>query len=168
MARNLYILSGLPGSGKSTFAKKVLMQDKSKVYVSRDEIRFSMLDDNDAYFKNEKKVFETFTFRIAEGLFEGHDVIADATHLNMSSRNKLIKALLALHAPWNNIFLIIMDTPIEICIDRQSERDGREKVPQNVIENMAKSQNYRSLINEKYITKAIIVQEESEGKYRYG
>ena len=167
MAHNLYILSGLPGSGKSTFAKKVLMQDKSKVYVSRDEIRFSMLDDSDAYFKNEKKVFDEFTLRIAEGLFQGHDVIADATHLNMSSRNKLINALLAFHAPFGKIFLIIMDTPLETCIDRQSMRDGREKVPQNVIENMAKNQNYASLINEKYITKAIVVQEEGEG-YRYG
>ncbi len=143
------------------------MQDKSKVYVSRDEIRFSMLDDNDAYFQNEKKVFDTFVLRITEGLFEGHDVIADATHLNMSSRNKLIKALLALHAPWNNIYLIIMNTPLETCIDRQSGRDGREKVPQSAIENMSKNQNYKSLINEKYITKAIVVQEEGEG-YRYG
>ena len=51
----LYILSGCPASGKSTFGKKM-----SKItgipIVSRDEIRFSLLKDDEDYFSHEEDV----------------------------------------------------------------------------------------------------------------
>ena len=39
---NLWIMVGIPGSGKSYFAKNILMTDDSWQYISRDEVRFSM------------------------------------------------------------------------------------------------------------------------------
>ena len=53
MAKQLFIMIGAPGSGKSTWVKKQLRNDID-AYVSRDEIRFSMLQEGDAYFKYEK------------------------------------------------------------------------------------------------------------------
>lgn len=42
MKNKLYIMCGCPGSGKTTYAKKYLINDNT-VYVSRDDIRFSLL-----------------------------------------------------------------------------------------------------------------------------
>ena len=46
---NLFIMVGAPGSGKSHYLSKVV-NDKCKI-VSRDAVRFSMIKDEDEYFK---------------------------------------------------------------------------------------------------------------------
>ena len=60
---NLYLMCGIPGSGKSTYAKtnKDLKYCK---YISRDDIRYSLLKDEDDYFSKEKQVFRTFIAQI--------------------------------------------------------------------------------------------------------
>ena len=83
----LYMMVGCPGSGKSTFAKTL----KGK-YISRDEIRFKLLQDEDDYFAKEGEVFQKFIYEIEEGLSKYGDVIVDATHLNKGSRHKLSKS----------------------------------------------------------------------------
>ena len=55
---NLWIMVGIPGSGKSYFAKNILMTDDSWQYISRDEVRFSMVKENEPYFSKEYNVFE--------------------------------------------------------------------------------------------------------------
>ena len=47
---NLWIMVGIPGSGKSYFAKNILMTDDSWQYISRDEVRFSIIKDDEEYF----------------------------------------------------------------------------------------------------------------------
>ena len=49
----LYLMSGIPASGKSTYAHK-LAEKTGAVYISRDEIRFSLLKDEEDYFTHEK------------------------------------------------------------------------------------------------------------------
>lgn len=56
---NLYILSGCPGSGKSTWAKSHINPYFDK-YVSRDDIRFSLVKENEEYFSKEKEVYRLF------------------------------------------------------------------------------------------------------------
>ena len=51
---------GAPGSGKSTWIRKnmgILFKESMCVYVSRDAIRYGMLNDSDEYFSHEKEVF---------------------------------------------------------------------------------------------------------------
>ena len=90
MNNKLYIMSGCPGSGKTTYAKKHFPNAK---YVSRDEIRFSMVSENEAYFGKEEEVFNKFIEEINTGLRDSLDVVADATHLNVYSRLKLLSNL---------------------------------------------------------------------------
>jgi predicted kinase len=61
--------------------------------ISRDRIRFSLLKNEDAYFSNEKEVFEQFCSEIAKWLKKGKSCVADATHLNITSRARLINKL---------------------------------------------------------------------------
>ena len=68
----LYISSGLPGAGKSTFLKKIKKEEE--VIISRDEIRFSMLKEGDDYFKYEDRVYDIFISKIVKNLKAGKNV----------------------------------------------------------------------------------------------
>lgn len=135
--QTLWIMVGLPGSGKTTMAKKVLFKGSGWRYISRDDIRMEFLkDDDEDYFTYEASVFDIFTYRInkafnEEGVF---NVIADATHLNWSSRRKLIYNLNLDHKI--NIIPVVMTTPFDIAKERNNQRNGRACVPEKVLYNM--------------------------------
>lgn len=140
----LYIMVGIAGSGKSYFAKHRLCEGKMHtIYISRDEIRYSMMNDGDKYFDKEDAVFNEFVRRIKLHLSIGADaVIADATHLHWGSRRKLLNALGLLH---NNVYRnlsiipVVMNTDIVTAIQRNNSREGQAKVPENIIMNMYNS-----------------------------
>ena len=56
----LIIMSGAPGCGKSTYARKYCEEHKDTVIVSRDAIRFSLLKDGEHYFSKEIEVLRLF------------------------------------------------------------------------------------------------------------
>ena len=132
--KTLYLMSGVPASGKSTYARK-LAASNGAVYISRDEIRFAILKDNEDYFSHEDEVFDLFIMNIQKTLDSGNDCIADATHLNIKSR---LKTLNRLDLNDVRIVLIMMDTPIYECLVRNSKRAGLTMVPQRVLLNMGK------------------------------
>ena len=57
----LYIYCGIPGSGKSYYAQNI---QKDVPYLSRDAIRFSMVNEDEEYFSKETKVFNCFSARL--------------------------------------------------------------------------------------------------------
>lgn len=130
-----YIMSGIPGCGKSTWSRKFTAEHNNIVQVSRDEIRFSLLADGEDYFAHEDEVIATFYAEINEALAAGHDVIADATHI---SDRALYNTLKAIRADCK-MLLVSFDTPLEVCILRNFAREGRECVPTKVIVNMSKA-----------------------------
>lgn len=135
MKPTLYILIGVPGSGKSTWAN---MFCKHLRYVSRDEIRFDLINENEDYFSHEKEVFSKFVGTITQTLVDGFSVVADATHINMASRRKLTYAIDNLFKDYNIVY-VIFDTPYEICFARNNMREGRAHVPEEVLKNMYNS-----------------------------
>ena len=131
----LIILIGCPGSGKSTFAKKLCKENKNYIHISRDDIRFSLLEDNDKYFDKEDEVFKLFTETIQKELDSGKNVYADATHLTGVSRLKLMNSL---NLEGVDIVPIVMNTPLNVCLQRNSLREGIRRVPEKVIKNAYK------------------------------
>jgi len=140
----LYIMVGAPGSGKSYFAKKYLFAGKPHiVYISRDEVRYSMINEKDAYFSKEDDVFAEFVRRIKYHIAIGADaVIADATHLNWNSRRKLLNALNILNETNNNLAIIpvVLKPNINIVLERNNTREGRANVPEDVVKRMWNNQ----------------------------
>lgn len=129
----LFLMMGVAGSGKSTWCKNHF--DESKIsYVSRDEIRFSLVSEDEEYFSKENEVFRQFVYEINDALNLGIDVVADATHLNAASRNKLISLI---KAPVDEINVIWIKTPLEIALERNAQREGRAFVPVSVIRRMS-------------------------------
>ena len=140
----LYILCGVPGCGKSTWVREKMKENVNPIepkwaYVSRDEVRFSMIKEEDDYFAKEKQVFGEYVRRICESLKDTYVVntIADATHLNKISRDKLINTIYRMYPELEfDIVMVYFDIPIEVCIFRNNKRSGRARVPENVIKNM--------------------------------
>ena len=128
----LYILCGIPCSGKSTWAKGCLMD---AVHISRDEIRFSILKDGEEYFSHETEVYKEFIYEITQALMHGYDVIADATHINHSSREKLTRAIDQYFTNYQIVY-VVFNIPVITCQQRNSLRSGRKCVPSIAIETM--------------------------------
>ena len=93
MNNRLFILQGLPGSGKSTFARNLekTLQHKNIVRVSSDDIRLSCLpkgmfhesEVDDKGFQNlvNHHVWDTVHADTKKWLSHGADVIIDATNI---------------------------------------------------------------------------------------
>ena len=133
----LYISCGVPGSGKTTFLKNHIAN--GEVIISRDDIRFSLLQEGEDYFAHEDQVFEIFINKIAQELKAGHNVYADATHLNRASRAKLLHALYMKDESFvKNVQAIFFNIPVATCIKRNENRKGtRLYVPIPTIRRMA-------------------------------
>lgn len=132
---DLVIMMGVPGSGKSTWAKK--MTGKYDTYISRDEIRFSLVKEDEEYFSKENEVLRTFFEKIdAAILTTKRYVYADATHLSPTGRRQLLANLK--NKP-NRIYVIYLDVSLETALKRNAQRSGRTLVPANVVTRMYNS-----------------------------
>lgn len=129
----LFIMCGIPGSGKTYFCKNKVKGDY--VYVSRDEIRFALLGEDDPYFSKEKEVWKHFVAKIEAGLEAGKDVYADATHLNPASRSKLMDCIVSA----DEINAIYFDIPFELILKQNAQRVGRAYVPEQQLKSMARN-----------------------------
>lgn len=148
MTREVKLLVGIPGSGKSYWAKKEAQALEADGFhtaiISRDAIRFSMLKPGEDYFAHENEVFDEFIRQINEALEIGIDyVFVDATHISPPSRNKTLSRLRP--DPRTNLCFEEFHTPVSICIRRNAGREGLAKVPNSAIKNM--SAGFRTVSN---------------------
>lgn len=137
--KRLFLLSGPAGCGKSTWIERQLWQGGG-TWISRDNIRFGMLQEGEDYFAHEEEVFDMFIRLIqdeVDNIESSTDIYVDATHLNKSARDKVLKRLnLDLLDEVNCVFF---DIPAEVAIERNENRTGLARVPRSVIRRMALS-----------------------------
>lgn len=152
----LILMCGLPGSGKSTYAKKLMEMNPGWKYVSRDEVRYEYVTDQAHYFDHETEVYKEFCNRIDMHLLNENTVIADATHLTLNSRKQLLQHLQVVP---DEVYVCVLATPFEICLDRNAKREGITKVPQSAMFRMRSQFTFPNRFAEKYIDKIINVQE---------
>lgn len=135
------MLIGLPGTGKSTFAKKLLDQNSEKrVLISSDKIRFELLNYEETGVdfdpKIEPKVWAIVNRKIEEDLGEKGimEVIFDATNLQKSGRKKYLKLAKENGFRTRGIFF---SAPLREI--KMRNRNRRRKVPDEVIERFSRT-----------------------------
>lgn len=136
----LYLLVGPAGSGKSTWIKNHATPGHS-ARISRDRIRFKMVHPDDYYFSREDDVYEEFIAQCAEALASDwvDNVYVDATHLTQKTRLKVLSDIQKQSYYDFDVTVIILKTSLETCLTQNAQREGRERVPDNVIRNMYKA-----------------------------
>lgn len=132
MAMNKIIMTqGLPGSGKSTWARQYQAEHPGTVRVSKDDLR-AMLHDSKHSRGRENFVLKVRDDIVCQALFDGHDVIVDDTNFNPIHRERmdLIAKL------WEATVEIkdFTDVPLETCIKRDLRR--HRSVGERVIRQM--------------------------------
>ncbi|MCJ0593267.1 ATP-binding protein [Enterococcus cecorum] len=129
----LYMLIGIPGCGKTTFAKKYLTKTNT-IIISTDEIRKELTGTYSFSNKTNEKVFNTAKRRIKSALLNGLNVVFDATNTQKIYRQNFIKVA---QDTKSDVVAIIFKTPLSICLERNSKRNIERRVPDNVIINMS-------------------------------
>lgn len=125
---NFYMMVGLPGSGKTTFAHNI---EKGAVVISSDIIRKELWGSEEKQGDN-KIVFEELEKRVMENLAADKSVVYDATNIKAKKRKDFLYRLRKI--PNVNTVCMLMSVPYEQCLERNNER-GRV-VPEEVIERM--------------------------------
>ena len=144
--REVYLMVGLAGSGKSTIAKEIeyaihMSSPKYDEYgradkvvlISSDDIREEILGDVNDQTQNDK-VFSHIHKLIKQAVRDYNHIIVDATNLTIKNRRALLNCLDD-KKDYHKIAYIV-NTPIEKCKENNSKRD--RKVPEYVIDNQAK------------------------------
>lgn len=163
----LYILCGPSGCGKSTWAHNFLNNTEDDIrYVSRDEIRFSMLKEDDDYFAHETEVYRHFTGTLRETLVDGFDVIADATHLTKASRKRLTQAIDTYYKDYEIIY-VVFHTTFDQCVLNDMGREGLAQVGIDVISGMFRSYVIPTLDEDPRAIQIIDVGEGDPNNYSY-
>lgn len=137
----IIMTKGLPGSGKTTWARK-MMEAFPGMYkrINKDDLR-AMLDAGMWSKKNENFVLQIRNLFINEALYSGYDVIVDDTNLHPKHEEDLRN----LATKYGADFIIqdFTDIPLSTCIERDSKREN--SVGRNVILQM-----YNQFIKKEY------------------
>jgi len=117
--KKVILTKGLPGSGKSTWAKEMVNKFPGRYKrINKDDLR-AMLDDSKHSKDNEKFILKVRDTLILLALNEGKDVIIDDTNL-ASKHEEHIKQLVRGIAVVN--IQDFTEIPIETCIKRDLKR----------------------------------------------
>lgn len=126
----LYYLVGLPGSGKSTYAKE-LANEINAVRLSSDDLRIELYGDINNQ-DNNTELFQEMNRRAKLALKSGKSVIYDATNINSKKRKGFLSQL-----PKDvNKTCVYFSERRSVCIARDLQRD--RAVTKEVIERMYK------------------------------
>lgn len=132
-------MRGLPGSGKSTIAKKMKEADPKTIVLSRDDFReildvpYSKLIDS-AIEDGRRHMVYSLIYK----LDPSYTLILDDTHLKETSLSIFDTLEGSLLAKELTLSIHDVNTPLEVCISRNKSR-GDKGVPDAVVEGMNKS-----------------------------
>lgn len=131
----VYVMVGVPGTGKSTYVKKQLEKNDKAIILSSDSIR----EDNPGIRDNNADVFAIMNNYLKEHLKEGYftNIYYDATNVSRKRRRALYNNIKS----WDKnaeVIIVFFSFPYMEAVKRNSKRIGLERVPEHVILRMYK------------------------------
>lgn len=117
----LIITRGIPGSGKTTAARKWVAKDPTnRIRINRDDTRVMMHGSRLGTRRQEEQVTVMRDAAVVALLKEGWDVICDDTHLPMERVQGMQK--LAEKAGANFVVWDMTNVPLDVCLERNWNR----------------------------------------------
>ncbi len=135
MEKILIIMCGIPASGKSTVASTLIeyLNEQKSAIISMDVIREKWFGTR----KCQDRGDEVYAQSVEDVLwaFEHFNiVIYDATNRTRKSRRKLVETIQKYYDCL--VYCVFMNTPLEVALDRNANRDKSIQVPPAVIHRM--------------------------------
>lgn len=126
----IYMLAGIPGSGKSHYAKELCKRERA-VLVATDAIREKLFG-SETRQKNTYRIFDEAFAEIERALATGRNVVFDATNVARDRRVQFLKR-------FNHVSVEchVCITPYETA--RQRVRERKRRIEDNVLEKYAKN-----------------------------
>ena len=115
---NLYMMCGVSGSGKSTWAN-IYAEGYHAEVLSSDAIRAEVFGDENDQTHN-SKVFDILHERVRSALTQGKDCVYDATNLNRKRRIAFLKSLKDIENLEKTIIICV--APFSECVARDEGR----------------------------------------------
>jgi len=127
--KRIILLIGVPGSGKTTLAAKIAQ--KGFTIMNADSIRKELYGDANEQ-GDPQQVFDLFFERMEAFMQAGTDLIIDNTNANPKHRKQILDR--AKTFDYKDVQLWFMDTPLNVCIARNKNRD--RVVAEDIVANM--------------------------------
>ena len=141
--RTMFIMKGLPGSGKSRRAAEMVRKEPTRFCrINRDDLRAMVCGPgNNPYQTGNRNEREDLVRNFKEELVrqafrEGFDVILDDTHLVPMTVRKL--HTLAAAVGDVKVIEVGINESVATCIERDAKREGFAQVGEKVIKDMAR------------------------------
>ena len=113
----MILLSAIPGSGKSTWAKQYQATHENTYIVASDEVR-ARVSGSRQNFDHEALVWKTFLADLNEHANEDCTVIADATNLQNAFRRFYFE-----NTPgFSKHILVVFKIPFDVCLKQNKMR----------------------------------------------
>lgn len=124
--KKVILMRGLPGSGKSTYAKQ-LVDNNPGMYkrINRDDLR-AMFDNGTTNKSNEKFIKQVRDMLIVKALEDGKHVIVDDTNLSETNETRIKQLVHQFNKEHNdNVAVEVkeMDTSLEESLERDAKRE---------------------------------------------
>lgn len=115
MAATVYMMIGIPGSGKTTYAQSQL---HNAVYIGTDAIRYELYG-REMTVRGRKKVYDLLRKRLRIAVKNEKDVVLDCANTTLHRRKKILRMIPG-HC---RIIGIWMRTPLQYAIRNNRKRN---------------------------------------------
>lgn len=131
----IIITRGLPASGKSTWSKQFVADNKDYKRISRDDLRFMIHDG--WLVEHDEATIAARDVILGKFMVMGYNIVLDETYL-APHRVKELNETIDKYAELFGLKLTVetkdfLDTPLETCLKRNKDRGANKHVPEAFI-----------------------------------